>query len=438
MGVREAVRLAAVREAHEGRISIREGMRRTGLSRSQFLRYKRRYRACGPPGLLHAGRGRPSSRRLDETVRTAALRLLEDDVPLNDTHIHDLLLLQGLVVSADSVGRLRRAHGLPPKQRRRPRRYRRRRERKAQEGAMVLIDGSPFRWLGEAQPECTLVGAMDDATGRILTLTLRDHEDLHGFTVVLRDAVQRCGVPWTLYGDRATILVRNDRSWTIEEELQGRQHPSHFGRMLEALGIRYIAALSPQAKGRIERLWRTLQDRLAAELALARITSHAAATAFLPPFIERYNHRFARPACDTQAAWRPAPRDLDRLLGCRYPRIVRLDNTVSLANDLLQLPPGPAGRSYAHCRVEVRELLDGRRLVFHQEHLLLECPAPPGPFQLAPRASAQSRSPAIPGRRVPRAPRPERSQRGTPAYLQSIKPAADHPFRRNYKRISRA
>jgi hypothetical protein len=108
---------------------------------------------------------------------------------------------------------------------------------------MVLIDGSPFRWLGHA--DSTLVGAMDDATGRILALTFRPHEDLHGFTVILRDTVQRCGVPWTLYGDRAGALVRNDRHWTLEEELQGRQDPSHFGRMLEALGVRYIAGACP-------------------------------------------------------------------------------------------------------------------------------------------------------------------------------------------------
>lgn len=296
---------------------------------------------------------------------------------------------------------------------------------------MVLIDGSPFRWLGHA--DSTLVGAMDDATGRILALTFRPHEDLHGFTVILRDTVQRCGVPWTLYGDRAGALVRNDRHWTLEEELQGRQDPSHFGRMLEALGVRYIAALSPQAKGRIERLWRTLQDRLAAELALQRVATLADAEAFLPAFIDRHNQRFAHPARDTQPAWRKPPRDLDRLLGCRYPRVVRLDNTVVLANECFQLPPGPAGRSYAHCRVEIRELLDGRRLIFHQDRLLLECAAPPGPFQLEPRSSAHARF--KPTRRPPvtRVPRPPRSKRGSPAYLKAIKAAPDHPFRRTYK-----
>src|SRR5438105_3121 len=176
MGVQEAVRLAAVREAQEGRLSIREGMRRTGLSRSQFLRYKKRYRLLGPQGLVHAGRGRVSPRRLEASVRQHALALLREEVALNDCHIRDLLELEGVTISADSVRRLRRERGQPPKQRRRPRQYRQRRERQAQEGAMVLVDGSPFRWLGPQQPESTLVGAMDDATGKVLALVFRDHE----------------------------------------------------------------------------------------------------------------------------------------------------------------------------------------------------------------------------------------------------------------------
>ncbi len=127
MGVREAVRLAAVREAVAGRISIREGLRRTGLSRSQFLRYKRRYRRQGPPALLHGNRGRPSTRRTTEAARQRIIALLDGAVVLNDCHVRDLLAEDGLVVSADTVRRVRQSLGRPPKQRRRPRRYRLRR-----------------------------------------------------------------------------------------------------------------------------------------------------------------------------------------------------------------------------------------------------------------------------------------------------------------------
>ena len=193
MGVQDAVRLAAIREAAAGRISIREAMRRTGLSRSQVLRYKRRYRRQGPSGLLHGNRGRPSARRTAEATRARIVALLEGPVVLNDCHLRDLLAEDQVTVSADTVRRVRQALGRPPKQRRRPRRYRQRREREAQVGAMVLIDGSPFRWLGEAQPMATLIGAIDDATGQILSLVLRPTD--HGRIIATRDAP---GSPFTL------------------------------------------------------------------------------------------------------------------------------------------------------------------------------------------------------------------------------------------------
>lgn len=434
MGVQDAVRLAAMREAVAGRISIREGMRRTGLSRSQFLRYKRRYRSEGPSGLLHGNRGRVSSRRLANATREKVRALLEQPVVLNDCHIRDLLREAGVEVSADTVRRIRQALGRPPKQRRRPRRYRQRREREAQVGAMVLIDGSPFRWLGQDQSERTLIGAIDDATGRVLALVLRDQEDLHGYAVMLRDLVTHHGVPWTLYGDRAAVLVRNDRHGTVDEELEGRQRPSHFGLMLEELGVRYIAALSPQAKGRIERLWRTLQDRLAAELALRECRTPEQATAFLPAFITRFNVALAQSPREPRHAWRPVPRGLDRILACRYPRVVALDHTVSVAGAAIDIPPAGDARSYARCRVDVRELLDGRMLVLYQGRVLVERAAPPGPFALIPHGSprAHHRGPQ-PQAHPPRKPVPNRPQRGTTAYKASIKPSAQHAWRRGYK-----
>ena len=434
MGVQDAVRLAAIREAAAGRISIREAMRRTGLSRSQVLRYKRRYRRQGPSGLLHGNRGRPSARRTAEATRARIVALLEGPVVLNDCHLRDLLAEDQVMVSADTVRRVRQALGRPPKQRRRPRRYRQRREREAQVGAMVLIDGSPFRWLGESQPMATLIGAIDDATGQILSLVLRPTEDLHGYTLMLRDLITGHGVPWTIYGDRAGILVRNDRHWTIEEELEGRQRPSHFGLMLEELGIRYIAALSPQAKGRIERLWRTLQDRLAAELALHRCRTSAQAIAFLPDFITRFNRTLAQPAREPRAAWRSAPRDLDHVLACRYPRVVTLDHTIPLTGVTIPIPPGPAGRSYARCRVEVRELLDGRLRVLYHGRIIATRDAPRSPFTLTPRHSPRPRyrsaEPPPPRLRKPTLLRPAR---GTPAHLASAKPTPSHVWRRGYE-----
>src|SRR5499426_861013 len=130
-----------------------------------------------------------------------------------------------------------------------------------------------------------------------------------------------------------------------------------------------------QGKGRIERLWNTLQDRLVSELRLRQIASRAAANAFLPEFLADFNPRFARPAA-AAPAWRRPPRDLDGLLSCRYQRCVARDNTVRLGPRVVQISPGPAGRSYAGRRVEVRELFDGRVLVFAADHLIAETAAP--------------------------------------------------------------
>ena len=156
-------------------------------------------------------------------------------------------------------------------------------------GALVLLDGSQFAWLEDRGPTMTLLGAIDDATGTVVALYFRPTEDLHGYVTLLAQLAHRHGLPLTLYGDRLNVFVRNDRHWSLEEELQGAQHPTHFGRILQDLAIGYIAAGSPQAKGRIERLWRTLQDRLVVELRLRGLATLEAANAFLPAFLADFN-----------------------------------------------------------------------------------------------------------------------------------------------------
>lgn len=249
-------------------------------------------------------------------------------------------------------------------------------------GALVQLDGSPFDWLEGRGPAMTLLGAIDDATSTVLALHFRPAEDLHGDTTLLRQVARQYGLPLALYGDRLNVFVRNDRHWTLDEELDGAQQPTHFGRMLQALGIGYLPAGSPQAKGRIERLWRTLQDRLVSELRLRGIATLEDANAFLPEFITDFNRRFAHAPAEAVAAWRPAPRDLERLLSCRYSRVVARDHTVRLGARWLQIPRGPHGRSYAGCRVELRELLDGAA----HPRPRVRPPTAPCPSQRAPPA----------------------------------------------------
>src|SRR5437899_2119294 len=179
-------------------------------------------------------------------------------------------------------------------------------------GQLVQLDASPFPWLEDRGPTAALHGLIDDATSIPLALWFRPTEDLHGYTTVLGQTCRQYGVPVTLYGDRLSLFQRNDRYWTLAEELRGHQDPTHFGRMLQALGIGFIAAQSPQAKGRIERLWGTLQDRLVSELRLRALHTLEQANAFLPEFLPAFIQRFARAAAEPTPPWRPAPRDLER------------------------------------------------------------------------------------------------------------------------------
>lgn len=291
----------------------------------------------------------------------------------------------------------------------------------------------------------TLLGAIDDATGDILALYFRPTEDLHGYVTLCQQLFTTHGLPLALYGDRLNVLVRNDRHWSLAEELQGTRQPTHFGRILQELAVGYLGAHSPQAKGRIERLWQTLQDRLVSELRLAGISSLEAANAFLPAFIADYNRRFrVAPAVPT-GAWRRPPRDLDRILSCRYACRVARDNTVTLGARWVQLPRAPHGASYVDRRVEIRELLDGRMLVFAEGRLLATQPAPPGAFTLKPRRAPSADRPRARARGGAQLPQERRSSpdplpiyppkfyppKSTPtAPAHRWHPPADHPWRR--------
>ena len=217
--------------------------------------------------------------------------------------------------------------------------------------------------------------------------------------------ISTCGIPVALYMDCHGIFRRNDTAWTLAEELQGRQEPTQVGRALEALGIQPIYALSPQAKGRIERLWATLQDRLVAELRLAGIATLSAANAFLPQFTPQFNARFARAPINPVPAWRPVPRGLDlaRICSLYTEATVLNDNTVRTQGLILQIPPGPGGRGYAKARVEVRQLLDGTWRVYYHDRLIASPAAPASPptrslrrRRYATGRAAQSTDPAFP------------------------------------------
>ena len=446
MSRKEVPRAGLLKMVLAGKATNAQGAAALCVSPRHVQRLKGRFQAEGAPGLLHRGRGRPSTRRLASTITAQIDTLLHTRYKdFNDCHATEKLReVEGLRVSRELVRRRRRALGLPAKHRRRPRQYRYRRTPEARMGQLVQIDASPFAWLEARGPAMTLHGAIDDATGTVLALHFRPTEDLHGYATVFQQMFTQYGRPLALYGDRINILIRNDVHWSLAEQLRGAQDPTHLGRVLHDLGIGYLAAGSPEAKGRVERLWRTLQDRLSSELRLRHITTPERANAFLPEFLADLNPRFTRPPSDPAPAWRAAPRELPLVLSCRYSRQVARDNTVRLGPRWIQLPPGPHRRSYARCRVELRELLDGRLVVLHEGAILATQPAPldfvlkphsaPGaerhrPARLHPTQNAPGPDrAALPPAQDQRGPTPPRAiyppQRGFP------RPAAHPPWRR--------
>ena len=255
---------------------------------------------------------------------------------------------------------------------RRAARHRQRRERKPQAGQMVLWDGSQHRWLGERGPQLCLMGAIDDATGELLGgAHFVKQECAAGYLKLVLEMAGQQGLPCSIYMDHHGSLVRNDDHWSAGELARGKQHPTQVGRALEQLGIRVIRALTPQAKGRVERLWGTLQDRLVSELRLAGASDQAAANAVLKKFIASFNRRFAKPAAVEPSAWRQL-NDIDVIRACSlsYETKVQNDNTVRMQGMVIDIAPGAEGRSYAHCRVALHQLLDGSWRVYYDDQLL--------------------------------------------------------------------
>jgi hypothetical protein len=238
---------------------------------------------------------------------------------------------------------------------------------------MVLADASREDWLEGRGPLLTLIGYQDDATGQVLAAGFQlEPEDTIGYLRQLRRMVEGAGVPLSLYRDRHSTFQRNDDHWTLDEELAGRQSPTQLGWVLEELGIEQIAALSPQAKGRIERLWRTFQDRLRSELRLAKASTLEEAQRVLAAFLPQYNRRFAVPAREAASDFRPLPKTVnrDRLFSLRYSRVVGKDHVIPFGEHRIQLPARGGKFGYAGARVELSHQLNGELHVWlGREHL---------------------------------------------------------------------
>ncbi len=365
--------------AEVGKITLKEAADKIGVSYRHSKRIRRAIRNKGAKAMVHGNLGRPSMRRISQALREKVMEFSRTIYQgFNDAHFTEKLSeREGIGLSRETVRKIRREAGIVPKRRRRAKKHRKRRERMAQEGWMVLWDGSPHPWFGPEHPPFCLMAAMDDATGRLLAARFFPFEGTEGYLWLLKQMVKHYGIPVSIYQDRHGTLHRNDEHWSLEEQLAGKQEPTQVGLALEALGIEPIFALSPQAKGRIERLFGTLQDRLIAELRLQGIHTLEEANVFLKTtFLKDFNRRFAVAPRHSEKAWRKVPQklDLDRIISFRYHSTVGNDNAVRLEGLIIDIPPGPQRRSYAKEKLEVRQLLDGSWRIYHRNQLIAKHP----------------------------------------------------------------
>jgi transposase len=397
----------------------------------QTQRLRAAYRQHGATALVHGNRGRPSPRRINDATRRRLVTLAQTTyAQINYQHLSELLAeREALRLSRPTIHRILRQAGLRSPRRRRPPKHRQRRERMPRAGMLMQMDGSQHLWLEDRGPALVLLHAVDDATGTVLGAVFRQQEDAHGYLLLLRQIATTHGLPLAAYTDRHGIFARSKRApLTVEEQLRGNPPPTHVGRALQELGIQWIPASSPQAKGRIERQGGTLQDRLVTELRLAGIRDLASANAFLPRFVTRYNVRFAQPPAITRSAYRPWPTTLDpETVFCfKYLRTVANDNTVTLAPHSLQLLSSSPRRSYARATVEVHERLDGTLAVFYQSRrLAAHTVTPPAKGVIPARHDRRAKPPGPGSVQALRAQRRRRGQSPT----RSAAAAPDHLWR---------
>jgi len=380
LSMKEQQRSETVSRWLAGVVTTDEAVALLGTSERTAWRLRAAMVRDGAAGLVHGNRGRASPRRLPEAVRARICELARTLYRgYNDSHLTEVLAEdEGIAISRAALRRLLRAEGIASPRKRRAPRYRSRRERMAQAGLLVQVDGSRHDWLEGRGPWLTLVGGIDDATGIMVGAVFREAEDGVGYLTILRDMARRYGLPAALYRDGSAVFAPTAPGAAARDEA------TQVGRALAELGITTILASSPQAKGRIERAWGTFQDRLVSELRRAGAVDLPGANAVLRDFLPRFNARFAVPPASDVPAWRlvPAGLDLARVCAFRWRRAVGSDSCVRLEGMVLQLPPGPGGRSLAGRRVEVELRLDGRLLVVADGRLLAAVPAPPEPRRL--------------------------------------------------------
>ena len=364
MNQQEQARIQVLNSVLEHQLPIAQAAEIMGVSERHTKRLLAAYRRDGTAALAHGNRGRRPHNAVPGTAAAAVVKLASNGYAgANHSHFTELLReREGIDLSRPTVRRILVKAGTGSPRSRRSQQHRFWRRRMPQEGMLVQTDGSEHPWLEDRGPKLTLLIAVDGATGTVAQAVFRTTGDTRGCLVLLEGLVRQWGIPLALCSDRHAAFKYNVRQRPVPVET------TQFARVMRETGIQQIYALSPQAKGRVERMLETFQDRLATELRLAGASTIGEASLVLQEFLPRFNARFAVAAEQLETAYRPVPDELSltETICLKDTRKVARDNTVKYQWRVLQLLPGEERPSYAGLRVDVLERADGELLIRYQ------------------------------------------------------------------------
>ena len=392
MNQKEQARLQVLNSLLAKHMTIEQASALMGVSIRQAWRILAAYRKEGAAAIAHGHRGRRASNATSEATKAAVLHLARTRYAgVNHTHMSELLSeREGIDITRSTLRRLLVNAGENSPRGRRPPKHRVRRQRMPREGMLIQLDGSYHRWLGKDGPQFTLLLAVDDATGTVVNALFCELENTHGYFRLLDGLIRHRGIPLALYVDRHAVFKHTPSPETAAG-------PTQFSQAMDELGLQLIFALSPQAKGRVERAAGTFQDRLVSELRLAGAATIDDANRVLEGFLPRFNNRFKVPPQESEVPYRAVDEGmcLERILCFKYRRRVAGDNTVRYRWRTLQLLPGTDRPTYAGAAVDVLEGLDDSLAVQHEGRDVPSQEAPPRPSVLRGFAGRTTHSPII-------------------------------------------
>ena len=339
----ELKRITIIQSVIDKRRTQKEASIALNISERQIRNLVKRYREEGSIGIKHKNKfNKPSHAFSNDFInKIVELKLSDDYIDTNFSHFRDLLKeRENINISYSALYSILKSHNINSKKSHRNRKIHRRRKRKEAEGMLVQTDGTPYDWFNIGK-RYSLQGYIDDATGKILGLYMCENECLMGYLEITRQMLENYGSPIAIYSDKYSVFFPTvSQKLTVEEQLEGKEKPTtQFKRIMDSLGIELIAASTSQAKGRIERLWETLQDRLTIEFRLNNIHTIEQANTFLPKYIEKYNKQFAIEPESNESKFIPIPAyvDLDILLTSKITRVIDNAGIFSIKNKKFQI-----------------------------------------------------------------------------------------------------